>query len=145
MFVRPRTSSERASRCASILGGVVRKINGMLERGPAVGLGGACFLRACRIPFSPSQQRRRFSMKRKRWVAFLVFSLSLAVLTVACREKEATPAPDTRAEDERALRDSDAQWSKAAGAKDVEGFVSFFADDSSAVPPNASMVPGKEA
>src|SRR2546422_4533689 len=72
-------------------------------------------------------------MKRKRnpWVAFLVFSLGLAALTLACREKEAPLPPDTRAEDERALRDSDAQWSKAADAKDVERFVSFFADDSS--------------
>ena len=86
-------------------------------------------------------------MKRKRnpWVAFLVFSLGLAALTLACREKEAPLPPDTRAEDERALRDSDAQWSKAAGAKDVEGFVSFFADDSSELPPNAPMVTGKEA
>ncbi len=86
-------------------------------------------------------------MKRKRnpWVAFLVFSLGLAALTLACREKEAPLPPDTRAEDERALRDSDAQWSKAAGAKDVERFVSFFADDSSELPPNGPMVTGKEA
>ena len=84
-------------------------------------------------------------MRRNRWVAFLVFSFGLAMLALACREKEAAPAPNTRAEDERALRDSDAQWSKAAGAKNVEQFVSFFADDSSELPPNAPMVTGKEA
>ena len=84
-------------------------------------------------------------MRRNRWVAFLVFSFGLAMLTLTCREKETAPAPDTRAEDERALRDSDAQWSKAAGAKDVEQFVSFFADASSELPPNAPMLTGKEA
>src|SRR5437870_12818865 len=84
-------------------------------------------------------------MKRNRWIAFFVFSLGLAVLTLACGQNEAPAAPDTRGEDERALRDSDAQWSKAAGAKDVEGFVSFFADESSELPPNGPMVTGKEA
>ncbi len=84
-------------------------------------------------------------MKRNQWVAFLVFSFGLAVLTLACRQKEAPTAPDTRAEDERAIRDSDAEWSKAAGAKDAERFVSFFADDGSELPPNAPMLTGKES
>jgi len=84
-------------------------------------------------------------LRRNPWIAILVFSFGLAVFTLACREKEAAPAPDTRAEDERALRDSDAQWSKAAGAKDVEQFVSFFADDSSELPPNGPGLAGKEA
>ena len=39
----------------------------------------------------------------------------------------------------------DAQWSKAAGSRDVEAVVSYYADDAIVLPPNAAIVTGKAA
>ena len=52
-------------------------------------------------------------------------------------------AADTE-ETEQALRDLDAQWSAAAGAKDLEKTVSFYADDAVVLPPNQPMVTSKD-
>jgi ketosteroid isomerase-like protein len=46
---------------------------------------------------------------------------------------------------EQALRDADAQWSKAAGTKDLDKTVSYYSDDASVMPPNASAATTKEA
>jgi uncharacterized protein (TIGR02246 family) len=56
------------------------------------------------------------------------------------------PAPvDTRAADEKAIRDLDAQWSRTAAANDLEGTVSFYTDDATLLPPNAPIAVGKQA
>src|SRR5436853_1342274 len=52
-------------------------------------------------------------------------------------------AADTKIE--QALRDLDAQWSKAAEAKDVDKTVSYYAADAIVMPPNASSATTKEA
>ena len=74
----------------------------------------------------------------------LVFAGCLALLsfTLACQPQA---PPDTRAGDESALRDLDAQWSKAAAAKDAEGAASYYAEDAAVMPPNAPIAAGKEA
>src|SRR5947208_12348344 len=46
---------------------------------------------------------------------------------------------------EQTLRDLDAQWSAAAGAKDVDKTVSYYAADAIVMPPNASSSTTKEA
>jgi ketosteroid isomerase-like protein len=46
---------------------------------------------------------------------------------------------------EQALRDLDAQWSAAAGAKDLDKTVSFYSDDATVLPPNAPAATTKEA
>jgi ketosteroid isomerase-like protein len=46
--------------------------------------------------------------------------------------------------DEKAVRDADAKWSKAAGAKDLDKTVSFYGDDAVVLPPNAPMVTSKD-
>jgi uncharacterized protein (TIGR02246 family) len=46
---------------------------------------------------------------------------------------------------EQALRDLDAQWSAAAGAKDLDKTVSYYADDAIVMPPNAPPATTKEA
>jgi ketosteroid isomerase-like protein len=46
---------------------------------------------------------------------------------------------------EQTLRDLDAQWSAAAGAKDVEKTVSFYSEDAVVMPPNAPADTTKEA
>ncbi|MGA8142818.1 MAG: DUF4440 domain-containing protein [Candidatus Acidiferrales bacterium] len=55
------------------------------------------------------------------------------------------PPADTRAADESAIRDLDAQWSKTAGARDVDGAVSFYSDDATLLPPNAPLAADKQS
>jgi len=51
---------------------------------------------------------------------------------------------DTTRPGERILRDLDAQWSKAAAAKDLEQTVAFYSDDAIVLPPNATRAATKE-
>lgn len=46
---------------------------------------------------------------------------------------------------ERILRDLDAQWSKAAAAKDVERTIAYYSDDAIVLPPNAVSATTKDA
>ena len=46
---------------------------------------------------------------------------------------------------EQLLRDLDAQWAKAAAAKDVERTIAYYADDAILLPPNATSAATKEA
>jgi uncharacterized protein (TIGR02246 family) len=68
--------------------------------------------------------------------------LALFLFTPACSQQA---PPDTRAADEAAIRDLDAQWSKSAAANDVEGTVSYYSDDASLLAPNAPISTGKAA
>src|SRR5437870_13302805 len=52
---------------------------------------------------------------------------------------------DTRASDEAALKEWDTQWSKAAGAKDVDKTVSYYADGAIVMPPNAAAMTTKDS
>src|SRR2546428_5901340 len=42
--------------------------------------------------------------------------------------------------DDKAVRDADAAWSKAAGAKDLDKTVSFYSKDAIVLPPNQAAV-----
>ena len=68
----------------------------------------------------------------------LLFAMVLLSLLVACQKA------DTRAADEAALRNLDAEWSKAAGAKDLEKTVSYYTDDALILPPNLPTIQGKQ-
>ena len=46
--------------------------------------------------------------------------------------------------DEQAVRDADTAWSKAAGAKDLDKALSFYADDALVLPPNEPAVTSKD-
>jgi uncharacterized protein (TIGR02246 family) len=52
--------------------------------------------------------------------------------------------PPASGSDEQAVRDADADWSKAAGAKDLDKTVSYYADDAIVLPPNEPMVTTKD-
>ncbi len=67
--------------------------------------------------------------------------LTLLLLAAACTQ---TP-PDTRAADESTIRDLDAQWSKTAAAKDLDGTISYYSDDATVLPPNAPLATGTQA
>jgi len=74
----------------------------------------------------------------------LVLAGCIALLSFAFGCQQQT-TPDTRAADESARKDWDAQWSKAAGAKDVDKTVSYYADDAIVMPPNAAAITTKDA
>ena len=45
---------------------------------------------------------------------------------------------------EKAVRDADEQWSKVAGAKDLDKTVAFYTDDAVVLPPNQAAVTTKD-
>ena len=67
---------------------------------------------------------------------------ALALFVTGCGQQA---PPDTRAAEETTLRTLNDQWSKTAGAKDLEGTVSYYSDDASVFPPNAPVASGKQA
>src|SRR5438105_15111500 len=76
-------------------------------------------------------------MKTKQLVLSVsVITLSLAFVVTAIAADNAG---------EQALREADSQWSKAAGAKDLEKTISFYSDDANVLPPNASIATSKES
>ncbi len=72
----------------------------------------------------------------------LVFLLCLLIISTACQSQANS---DTRAADEAALRKLDEEWSKAAGAREVDKTVSYYTDDAVVMPPNIPTLTGKEA
>ncbi len=64
------------------------------------------------------------------------------MLVAGCNQ--APPPVDTKAAED-AVRAADAAWSKAAGAMDVAGTGSYYADDAVVLPPNMPIVNGKAA
>jgi ketosteroid isomerase-like protein len=72
----------------------------------------------------------------------LLVLLALLSVSAACQTKTAA---DTRAADEATLRNLDAEWSKAAGAKDVDKTASYYSDDALIMPPNSPTLQGKAA
>jgi ketosteroid isomerase-like protein len=71
-------------------------------------------------------------------VAFLTTSFFVAL---GCGPSEA----DRRADDLAALRATDRQWSATAAKKNLEGTLSFYANDAVLLPPNAPMATNARA
>ena len=74
-------------------------------------------------------------------ISLIIVLLTIALAT-ACQTQTAA---DTRATDEATLRNLDSEWSKAAGARDVEKTVSYYAADAVVMPPNIPALTTKEA
>ena len=79
-------------------------------------------------------------MSHCRYRSGLILAFSACFCSGCQRE-----AVDTRAQDERAIREADAATLKAAQAKDVDSAVANYAEDGSWLPPNAPVVNGKTA
>ena len=76
--------------------------------------------------------------------------LSLLLLLSACQtqtqsEPTSQHAPDTHVADEATLRTVDADWSKAASARDVDKTVSYYAADAQVFPPNSPVLTSKDS
>jgi uncharacterized protein (TIGR02246 family) len=55
------------------------------------------------------------------------------------------PAPDTRAEDENVIREMENEAWKIIQAKDLDGFMSYYAEDALALYSNKPVLTGKDA
>jgi ketosteroid isomerase-like protein len=66
-------------------------------------------------------------------------ALFLAAGTSWSFAQQSNPNPD-----QQAIHKLDVEWSAAAGSKDVEKTISYYADDASAYPFNAPIATGKE-
>ena len=66
--------------------------------------------------------------------------LALVLLQTACTQAPAPPPPDTRAADEKAIRDAEAQWAKDVAAKDLDKDVGHYADDASVLLANQPLL-----
>ena len=71
-------------------------------------------------------------MKTKQFILVICVALLPVTLTTAAGPNE------------KAVRDADEQWSKVAGAKDLDKTVSFYADDAVVLPPNQAAVTTKD-
>ena len=69
----------------------------------------------------------------------LVLDLIVLPLAIVCNFP-----PTAKGADDKAVRDADATWSKAAAAKDLDKAVSFYADDAVVLPPNEPMITSKD-
>src|SRR5262245_3371079 len=69
--------------------------------------------------------------------------------TVSISQSSPSSSPSEKPSDtqtvEHLLRDLDAQWAKAAAAKDVEQTIAYYSDDAIVLPPNATSATSKES
>ena len=77
-----------------------------------------------------------------RYAKFVSGCLALLFVAAGCGKQA---PPDTRAADEAAIKDLDAQWSKSAGTRNVDTTVAFYTDDASLLPPNAPVAADKQS
>jgi len=76
----------------------------------------------------------------------LFLALLLALLS-GCAQAPAppAPAPDTRAQDEQAIRDTERAWVKAFATKEPAKAEAFYADDADSMLPDTPLMAGKQA
>ena len=72
---------------------------------------------------------------------FLIITLVVLPIAIVCNFPLTVKGAGT---EEKAVRDADDAWSKAAGAKDLDKTVSYYADDAIVLPPNEAMITSKD-
>lgn len=77
-------------------------------------------------------------------LATLCGAMVLAFNLTACNQAPPAP-PDTHDADVKAISDTEAQWSQASAANDIDKAVGFYADDAVLMVPGMEIVQGKEA
>ena len=75
----------------------------------------------------------------------LLISATAMVLLTACTQAPPPPPPDTRAADEKAIRDQETAAAQAWTAKDVDKILALYADDATLMLPNSPALSGKAA
>jgi ketosteroid isomerase-like protein len=82
-----------------------------------------------------------YSTAMKRWVIGCAF-LALAAFQFGCSDAPKAP-PDTRAADEKTIRDLETQWSKDLQAKDLDKEIAHYDNDAAFLFTNMPIVSGK--
>ena len=75
----------------------------------------------------------------------LLIPATAMVLLTACTQAPPPPPPDTRAADEKAIRDQETAAVQAWSAKDVDKILALYADDATLMLPNSPAMSGKAA
>lgn len=91
-----------------------------------------------------------FPMPRLTLSVLTLLLVSTLATLVACntaqqQASQSAAPPDTRAADESAIRALDAEWVKAAIARDVEKTASYYAERATLLAPNAPISTGKDS
>lgn len=89
-------------------------------------------------------------MPRTRTTLLLALAASCILLPTACTHTTTTTTtitstPDTRAQDEQAIRDTEAAWVKAFATKVPEKAAAFYADDAASMLPDTPLMTGRKA
>jgi len=71
-------------------------------------------------------------------------AIGISLLIAGCSETPA-PAPDTRAADEKAIRDGETQWNADFKSRDADKLVNHYADDAVVMVPGVPLAKGKDA
>jgi ketosteroid isomerase-like protein len=68
----------------------------------------------------------------------------LAILSFECNHFEKATSGDDHASDQAAIRKADSSWAVVTGAKQINEFMNYMADDGVIQAPNAPIAKGKE-
>ena len=79
----------------------------------------------------------------KRWYA-IGFAVGMGLIIAGCSQAP-RPAPDTRAADEKTIRDGEIAWNADFAAKDVDKIVGHYADAATVMVPGQPPAKGKDA
>src|ERR1700688_4546865 len=74
----------------------------------------------------------------------MIASAFIACFAAACAQPQPAAPPDTRAADEATIRAADADWAKAALAKDLDKCMSYYADDAVFISSGVPAALGKD-
>jgi uncharacterized protein (TIGR02246 family) len=72
-------------------------------------------------------------------------ALGFVLLLAGCSQAPPPAPPDTRAGDEKIIRDGEVAWMQDYASKDVEKILSHYADDATLMVPDMPLMKGKEA
>ncbi|MBZ5632490.1 MAG: SgcJ/EcaC family oxidoreductase [Acidobacteriia bacterium] len=78
-------------------------------------------------------------------MAVRIAPLALAMLLFGCAQAPPPAPPDTRAADEKTIRDMETAWVKEFAAKDIDKIVAHYAEDATVILSNAPTMAGKDA
>src|SRR5271168_4871507 len=73
------------------------------------------------------------------------YALGLALFVVGCSQAPPAAPLDTRAADEKTIRDGEVAWNQDWASRDVEKIVSHYADDATLMVPDIPLMKGKDA
>lgn len=83
-------------------------------------------------------------MPRNRFPLLAIAAAFATSFAVSCAQPKQAEAPDTRAADETTIRTADADWAKAAAAKDLDKCMSIYEEDAVMLSSGSPAVMGKD-